>query len=145
MSPKWVEVANLTEQLVYFVDDEPKVQKVAGRTLERAGLKVRCFSCAADCLEQLRSRPCDLLITDVKMPGMDGLTLIKSARGIKSDIRAILMTAYGDDYIRQEVESLEDCDYVEKPFDPEILIDLIKKECCIEKDAYSGSELGPAA
>ena len=87
---------NFTEQHIFFVDDEPKIRKVVGRTLEQVGYKVSCFSRASDCLEQLRSRPCDLLIADVKMPGMDGIELLAKVKCIIPSLPVLVITGYGD-------------------------------------------------
>jgi len=65
---------------VVFVDDEPRVCHAVEKTLERAGAQVCCFHGAADCLEHLATQRCDLLITDVKMPGKDGLTLLREVK-----------------------------------------------------------------
>ena len=69
-------MANTAKQHVFFVDDKPKVRKMVSRILEQADLKVSCFASGRECLKQLRCRTCDLLITDVKMPEMDGIELI---------------------------------------------------------------------
>ncbi len=58
-------MTNNAKQHIFFVDDEPQVREVVGKTLEELGSKVSCFASAADCLEQLGSQRCDLLITDV--------------------------------------------------------------------------------
>ena len=53
---------------VFLIDDDPDVLQVMSRALEQRGLKVSYFVCAADCLKQLHSQTCDLLVTDMKMP-----------------------------------------------------------------------------
>jgi two-component system response regulator FixJ len=109
-------VTNLTEQHIFFVDDEPMVRKVVGRTLEQAGFKVSCFSRAADCLQQLRSRPCDLLITDVKKPGMDGMELLTRVKCIIPSLPVLVVSGYGS--IQMAVAALKAgaSDFIEKPF-----------------------------
>jgi two-component system response regulator FixJ len=105
------------KQHIFFVDDEPGVRKVVGKTLERVGLKVRCFACAADCLEQLHSKMCDLLITDVKMPEMDGIELLTEAKRIFPWLQVLVITGYGD--IQTAVKAIKAgaSDYIEKPLD----------------------------
>jgi FixJ family two-component response regulator len=109
-------VASITEKHIFFVDDKPEIRKVVGRTLEQDGFKVSCFSCASDCLEQLRSRPCDLLITDVKMPGMDGIELLTKVKCIIPSLPVLVITGYGD--IPMAVKALKAgaSDFIEKPF-----------------------------
>ena len=75
-------MARVGKQHVFVVDDESSVRKVVAKTLERLGVEVTCFARATDCLEQLGQKPCDLLITDVKMPEMDGINLLEKAKRI---------------------------------------------------------------
>ena len=74
-------------------------------------------------------RPLDLLLTDIRMPRMDGFRLISLARDIYPDLPVILMTAYGDDdFVRQKLRKIEGCGYIDKPFRPETLSRLIMEE-----------------
>jgi CheY-like chemotaxis protein len=77
------------------------------------------------------AEPLDLLMTDLRMPKMDGLRLIRAARKIMPDIKAILMTAYGDDNVKKKTRALGQCGYMDKPFRPETLVNMIMT---IEKD-----------
>ena len=86
--------ASKNKQDIFLIDDEPGILKTVARTLEYAGYKVRCFSRAADCLEQLRYQSCDLLITDVKMPEMNGIEATKEIRKISKNLPIIAQTAY---------------------------------------------------
>jgi two-component system response regulator FixJ len=115
-----------TGKHVFFVDDEPGVLKVVGRTLEQVGFKVRRFSRASDCLEQLRSRPCDLLITDVKMAGMDGIELLKKVKFIIPSLPVLVITGYGD--IPTAVAALKAgaLDFVEKPLHRESFLSAVE-------------------
>jgi DNA-binding response OmpR family regulator len=63
----------------------------------------------------------DLLVTDLRMPEMNGLELIREARKQRPRLPAILMTGYGDDSIRWQSIELSSCSYLEKPFKPERL------------------------
>ena len=73
-------MTSIAKQHIFFVDDNPEVRNVVGRTLKQVGAKVSCFACADDCLEKLRNQKCDLLITDVKMPGMSGIGLLRKVK-----------------------------------------------------------------
>lgn len=61
----------------------------------------------------------DLLVTDLRMPGMNGLELIRSARRTSPELKALLITAYGNDEVHEFVKNLGSCEYLEKPFSPE--------------------------
>jgi len=119
-------VANFTGQHIFFVDDEPKVRKVVGRTLEQTGFKVSCFSHAADCLQQLRSRPCDLLITDVKMPGVDGIELLTKVKCIIPSLPVLVVTGYGDVPMAVAALKAGASDFIEKPLSRESFLSVVK-------------------
>ena len=68
----------------------------------------------------------DVMVTDLRMPGMTGLELIRRARGKKPELPSILMTAYGDDSIRWQAMALRAGRYLEKPFHPEDLLTRIE-------------------
>ena len=74
-----------TGQTVFIVDDEPTIRQVLAKELEIIGCKVHCFSGAADCLKLLAKNDCTLIITDVKMPGMDGLALLAKIKRQTTD------------------------------------------------------------
>ena len=101
---------------IFVVDDEPKICKVVARTLEQLGTQVSCFASASDCLEQLRLQECDLLITDVKMPGMDGIELVRRAKRIAPWLPILVITGYGDVPMAVRVVKAGAVDFIEKPF-----------------------------
>ena len=105
-----------TRQHIFFVDDEPKIWKAVCRTLEQLDTKVSCFERATDCLEQLRKRGCDLLITDVKMPEMDGLELLAEVKRMLPKLPVLVITGYGD--IPMAVRAIKEgaWNFIEKPF-----------------------------
>jgi CheY-like chemotaxis protein len=74
---------------------------------------------------QANTKTLDLLLTDLRMPKMSGLKLIRSARKIRPDIKAIIMTAYGDEDVQKEARALGQCGYLDKPFRLEALIKMI--------------------
>lgn len=113
---------NYTKQTIFFVDDEPAVREVISETLEEFGFDVSCFARAVDCLEQLHSGKCDLLITDVRMAGMDGLELLNEAKRIAPWLPVLVVTGYGD--IPMAVVALKAgaSDFIEKPLDREGLL-----------------------
>jgi DNA-binding response OmpR family regulator len=78
---------------------------------------------------QSNKQKIDLLITDLRMREMPGLELIQSVRKIMPGIKAILITAYGDDSIKSMTLKLGQCAYLEKPFRPEDLLRKIENEC----------------
>jgi two-component system response regulator FixJ len=111
---------------IFFVDDEPKIRKVVAKTLKRLGPTVSCFSCADDCLKRLQHKKCDLLITDIRMPGTDGIGLLIKAKGIAPWLPVLVITGYGD--IPMAVKALKAgaTDFIEKPLDAQNFVSTVK-------------------
>ena len=131
-------------QHVFFVDDEPGVRKVVARTLRRLGVKVTCFARAADCLGQIRrSRTCHLLITDVKMPGMDGIALLTKAKRIAPWLPILVVTGYGDVPLAVKAMRIGAADFIEKPLHNETLLRKVKSILSqnAPPDPYKGKPL----
>lgn len=124
---------------IFFVDDEPKVREVVGETLEQLGLKVICFANAADCLEQLETRGCDLLITDMKMPGMSGLELLTEAKRMIPGLPVLIITGYGDIPTAVTAMKAGAVDFIEKPLEMQTL--LSKAQSLLEQDAVFNSDI----
>lgn len=129
-----------TKQHVFFVDDEPNVRKVVAKTLARLGVEVTCFASAIDCLEQLASHTCDLLITDFKMPKMDGITLLTKAKRIAPWVPVLIVTGYGDVPLAVKAMRIGAADFIEKPLHKETL--LRKVEPILKQSAMSDPYYG---
>jgi two-component system response regulator FixJ len=111
---------------IFFVDDEPKVREVIGETLEQIGSKVSCFACASDCLEQLEIQRCDLLITDMKMPGMSGIELLTEAKRLAPWLPVLVVTGYGDIPTAVTAVKAGAVDFIEKPLETETFLRKVK-------------------
>ena len=111
---------------VVFVDDDLKLCKAVSRSLERQGLRVRYFTNGCDCLKDFGYNHCDLLITDFRMPGMDGVTLLKQVKDSYPWLPVLVVTGYGDIPLAKEVFKSGAADLVEKPFTAEILMSAVE-------------------
>ena len=111
---------------IFFVDDEPKVREVVGETLEQLGSKVTCFANASDCLEQLEIQRCDLLITDIKMPGMNGIELLTEAKQLAPWLPVLIVTGYGDIPTAVTAVKAGAVDFIEKPLETETFLRKVK-------------------
>ncbi len=102
---------------VVFVDDEPRICHAVSKTLERVGMSVQCFYRAKDCLSHLAADRCDLLITDVKMPEMDGMELLQEVRERLPWLPVLIVTGHGD--VPTAVQAMKSgaADFIEKPLD----------------------------
>jgi CheY-like chemotaxis protein len=116
---------------ILIVDDDNGTLNAIKVGLLSKGYKALIAGSGEEALKIIKARqanaePLDMLLTDLKMPKMDGLRLIRAARKIMPDIKAILMTAYGDDNVKKKTRALRQCGYLDKPFRPEALIRMIK-------------------
>jgi excisionase family DNA binding protein len=101
---------------VLVVDDEASIRDLLAKTLALAEYDVDLAPDGRAALERLRIIPYDLLITDLKMPGVDGLTVIKEARRLKADIPVIIITGFSTEASAIEAVNLGVSGYLTKPF-----------------------------
>lgn len=101
---------------VVFIDDDAALRTVTVQGLELAGFEVLAFDNGADALKALSPTFAGAVVSDVRMPGMDGLTLLKRVQAIDPDIPVLLITGHGD--VAMAVGALQDgaYDFVSKPF-----------------------------
>jgi excisionase family DNA binding protein len=101
---------------VLVVDDEASIRDLIAKTLALAEYDVDLAPDGRTALERLRIIPYDLLITDLKMPGVDGLAVIREARRLKADIPVIIITGYSTEASAIEAVNLGVSGYLTKPF-----------------------------
>ena len=112
---------------IIIVDDEPKMGKILARILSREGHQVEAFTRPDEALEALTREPADLLLTDLKMPAMDGLTLMARARQLVPGLDVIMMTAYATAETAVKAMKEGAFDYLIKPFPNEELIMIVAR------------------
>ncbi|QIG50948.1 sigma-54-dependent Fis family transcriptional regulator [Nordella sp. HKS 07] len=110
--------------LVLLVDDEEELRRSTAQSLDLAGFAVRDFSGAETALDFITQGFNGVLITDIRMPGMDGMTLMNRVRDIDPDIPVILATGHGD--VQLAVKAMREgaYDFIEKPFNAQALADV---------------------
>lgn len=111
---------------ILIVDDEESVRDSLYNWFIEDGYHVECAESAMSALKMLESESFDIILADIKMPGMDGLEMLKRIKLIKADSIVIMMTAFAT--VDTAVQALKDgaFDYVTKPFDPDDLSHLIR-------------------
>jgi len=112
---------------ILLTEDDQVQREIITDILASSGFSVRAAASGEEALERLEEAPSDLLLSDLKMPGMDGLALMRAARARRPELEVILMTAHGT--IRTAVQAMREgaIDYLEKPFDKDALLHVITR------------------
>ncbi|MEJ1297897.1 MAG: sigma-54 dependent transcriptional regulator [Candidatus Sedimenticola sp. (ex Thyasira tokunagai)] len=115
------------EAKVIFIDDEKHIRIANQQTLDLAGFDVQTLSSAEKVLPMLSSAWRGVLVCDIKMPGMDGLTFLEKVKSVDRDLPVILVSGHGD--ISMAVGAIRDgaYDFLEKPFAAEELIETVRR------------------
>jgi two-component system response regulator HydG len=108
-------------------DDDPGLRESLQRTLTRAGHRVVLAPDGRTALAELQSRAIDLVLTDLKMPGLSGLELLRAVKSIAPEVDVILITAFGT--VEEAVSAMKDgaYDFLTKPFRGEQLLKIVTK------------------
>ncbi len=112
---------------IYVVDDERIIRVSLADELKDAGYEVFEFAHANPALMQMQSVVPDIIISDLKMPDINGIDFLKKVKKINSNIYMVLMTAYSSVSTAVEAMKLGAYDYVEKPFDNEKMLIIIER------------------
>ena len=112
---------------VLLIDDEAEIRASIKESLELAGLEVTDQPSAARALEMVNRDMPGIIISDVRMPDMDGLDFLRKVIAIDPDLPIVLITGHG--HVRMAVRAIRDgaYDFLEKPFRPETLITVVKR------------------
>ena len=107
---------------ILVVDDERSMRELLAIVLRREGYEVLLAENGRGAIDMLEREPVDLLISDIKMPDLSGVDVLRAAKKIDQDILGIMITAFASTETAVEAMRLGACDYLSKPFD----IDLLK-------------------
>src|ERR1043165_9091814 len=110
-----------------IVDDEPGMRQLLSHVFGRANHSVRAAENGAKALELLKQEPADLIVSDVKMPAMNGIELLRRVREFLPDTGVVMMTAFATVETAREAFKLGADDFIQKPFDVEELKIIVKK------------------
>ena len=113
--------------MILVADDDPGLRESLERALIRDGYRVVTATDGTAALERLQSGGIDLVLTDLKMPGLNGIELLRAAKAISPDVAVILLTAFGT--VEEAVKAMKEgaYDFLTKPFRREQLLKLIDK------------------
>ena len=125
---------------IFFVDDEQSMRTTMSETLTKLGYEVMCFANAKSCLAEIERAGCNLLISDVMMPGMDGIELLNRMKRIAPWIPVILITGYGNIQMAVQATKTGAVEFIEKPFTRDIFVEKVKS--AISRNEHDGCAAG---
>jgi two-component system, NtrC family, nitrogen regulation response regulator GlnG len=116
-------------ETVWIVDDDNSIRWVLEKAMQKASIHTRSFASANGLIEALQDEQPDALLTDIRMPGMDGLELLEKIQHHLPDLPVIIMTAHSD--LESAVSAFHGgaFEYLPKPFDIKEVVDLAKRAC----------------
>ena len=114
-------------QKVWIVDDDKSIRWVLEKALQKTDVDIQSFSNPDDVLKRIRHEEPDVIISDIRMPGIDGITLLEKIKQQSPDIPVIIMTAYSD--LERAVSAFQGgaFEYLSKPFDVDEVVSLVKR------------------
>ena len=118
---------------ILIVDDEQSYRQLLTLVFEEQGNSIRTAMNGRQALDLLSAEPADIIISDVKMPDMDGIEMLRAVRETLPDLGVVLMTAFASVETAREAFKLGADDFIQKPFDVEELKLIVKKT--LEKQA----------
>lgn len=125
---------------IYIADDEESIRRIISSFLKKAGYEVRCFEDGEQLFRAFEAAPPDLLILDVMMPGLDGLSLCAMIRRV-SAIPIVIVSAKDSELDRVTGITLGSDDYLVKPFSPLELVARVK--ALFRRAGLSGDQAAP--
>ncbi len=114
-------------RVVLVVDDEADIRDVLAFELGREGFEAATAASGLDALAAARGRHFDLAITDLKMPGMDGIATLEGLKAIDPSIRVLIATGYASEQTRARCMASGACGYIQKPFDLDEILAVVTK------------------
>jgi two-component system response regulator FixJ len=123
------------ESVVYVIDDDDAVRQSLEFLLKTAGLSARGFESAKTFLEILPEIRSGCILTDVRMPEMTGIELLRHIKEHKFDIPVIVITGHGDVALAVDAMKIGAADFLEKPFDDDLLLAAVRSALSHEADA----------
>ncbi|THD62174.1 response regulator FixJ [Phenylobacterium sp.] len=123
-------MANSSE--VYVVDDDEAIRRSLAFLLRTAGITSHTYESAEIFLAQARDLPPGCVVTDVRMPGVDGIELVRRLGEEKLPLSTIVMTGHGDIALAVEAMKAGAVDFIEKPFKDEVMLGAVQKALVVD-------------
>jgi two-component system response regulator FixJ len=129
----------MPEPIVYIVDDEPAIRDSLALLLRSVGLASRAFPSAPAFLAGFDAAAPGCLVADVRMPGMSGLELQEALRARQAALPVIIITGHGDIDLAVRAMKAGAADFIEKPFNEQVLLDAVHRALALRRPGESAS------
>lgn len=116
----------MTESVVHVIDDDEAMRDSLAFLLDTAGLKARTYDSAGQFLAAVDTAPAGVIVTDIRMPEMSGLELVRRLKSTGCAYPVIMITGHGDVPLAVEAMKAGVVDFLEKPFDEDSLLAAIR-------------------
>jgi len=126
----------LTSPVIHLIDDDDSVRRSLAFTLTTAGMAVRVYDSAASFLDALANVQPGCIVSDIRMPDIDGLELQQRLNGLGVTLPMIIMTGHAEVRLAVDAMKAGAVDFIEKPFDDDVLLAAIR----VALDRYSKTE-----
>ena len=131
MTPETTLIDSRTQ--VILVDDDPHLRQALGQTLDLAGLKVVTLADAQGLAERIEPDWPGVVVSDIRMPGIDGLQLLEHLRGRDQELPVLLITGHGDVPLAVQAMRAGAYDFLEKPFASDALLDSVRRALAVRR------------
>jgi two-component system response regulator FixJ len=133
--------SNGSSSIVHVIDDDTALRDSLDFLLGSAGFSVRLFESAEAFLEALPSIAGGCLITDIRMQGLDGIELVRHLRAANHSIPVIVITGHGDVPLAVAAMKLGATDFMEKPFDADVLVAAVRSALDMDGRSFAADAL----
>ena len=112
-----VSVTDKPRGIILVVDDNQEIRNVLQEFLGKRGYKVLTSSCGLDAVMKVKTENPQLVFLDMRMPGMDGLLVLRQLKQLNESLKIVMLTSVQDEYVMAEAQKEGACDYIIKPCD----------------------------
>ena len=116
----------MPDSVVHLIDDDEDVRRAVSFLLGTAGFAVKVYESAIQFLEKCQPAPKGCIVSDVRMPGMDGLQLLRRLKEMGVTLPVVILTGHADVALAVEAMKAGATDFIEKPFSDEVLLAAIR-------------------
>ncbi|MGB0712163.1 MAG: response regulator [Gammaproteobacteria bacterium] len=127
---------------ILFIDDEPKAGDLFRRYTRTEGLSCVCHTDPNEALESFQRDGADLVVTDLRMPGMHGMELLQRIRDLDAGVPVLIITGFSSEEGAIEALRLGASDLLRKPFDPDVMVERVRRLLAVSRAV---SEDGPGS